>query len=57
MEELTDKGIRVRITDYIFGFIPNMQLADNPLKHPEKKFEAGKKLKTLVRQLQRSLFY
>ncbi|KAK3095914.1 hypothetical protein FSP39_020750 [Pinctada imbricata] len=48
VENVGERGVTVRVTSHIQGLIPTLHLADVPLKHPEKKFEKGKKLKCRV---------
>ncbi|KPI39011.1 rRNA biogenesis protein rrp5 [Cyphellophora attinorum] len=42
------KGLIVKITDTITGFIPNIHLSDAVLSNPEKKFREGVTLKARV---------
>ena len=49
VKEVMFNGVAVKLAKSIFSFIPGMHLADVPIKHPEKKFEAGHKLKCRVR--------
>ncbi|KAK3789019.1 hypothetical protein RRG08_008342 [Elysia crispata] len=48
VKDVTLNGLVVKISKGIYSFIPCMHLADVPIKHPEKKFEAGQKLKSRV---------
>ncbi|XP_057307002.1 protein RRP5 homolog [Hydractinia symbiolongicarpus] len=45
---LEEFGCLVKITDHIRGLCPRIHLADITLKHPEKKFTEGKKVKCRV---------
>ena len=49
VKDVTLNGLVVKISKGIYSFIPCMHLADVPIKHPEKKFEAGQKLKSRVK--------
>ncbi|GFN83437.1 Rrp5-like protein [Plakobranchus ocellatus] len=48
VQDVTSNGLVVKISKGIYSFIPCMHLADVPIKHPEKKFEADQKLKCRV---------
>ncbi|CAL1540866.1 unnamed protein product [Lymnaea stagnalis] len=48
VKDVHQNGIVVKISKGIFSFIPCLHLADVPIKHPEKKFERGMKLKCRV---------
>ncbi|RUS80904.1 hypothetical protein EGW08_011340 [Elysia chlorotica] len=48
VKDVTLNGLVVKISKGIYSFIPCMHLADVPIKHPEKKFETGQKLKSRV---------
>ena len=41
-------GLSVTISKGMLGFIPNVHLADVTLRHPEKQFNEGDKLKCRV---------
>ncbi|XP_064601057.1 protein RRP5 homolog [Liolophura sinensis] len=46
-----DSGMSVKLDKWTKGFISSLHLADVPLKHPEKKFKEGDKLKCRVLQI------
>ncbi|KAI5928699.1 hypothetical protein F4810DRAFT_644950 [Camillea tinctor] len=41
-------GLLVKLSEGIYGFVPEMHLADVRLQHPEKKFREGQKVKARV---------
>ncbi|XP_062927497.1 protein RRP5 homolog isoform X1 [Mobula hypostoma] len=41
-------GVLVKLTDHIRGLVPRTHLADVPLKHPEKMYSVGDKIKCRV---------
>lgn len=41
-------GVTVQLADGISGLVPEMHLADVPLRHPERKFRPGMKVKARV---------
>ncbi|XP_051882885.1 protein RRP5 homolog isoform X2 [Pristis pectinata] len=41
-------GVLVKVTDHIRGLVPRTHLADVPLKHPEKMYSVGDKIKCRV---------
>ena len=47
-KKFNDKGLVVEVGRNLDGFIPHVHLSDVPLKHPEKKFSIGDKLKVKV---------
>ena len=47
-KKFNDKGLVVEVGKNLDGFIPHVHLSDVPLKHPEKKFSIGDKLKVKV---------
>lgn len=42
------KGLIVKITDSISGFVPDLHLSDSVLQHPEKKFREGATVKARI---------
>lgn len=48
VKDVSLNGLVVKLSKGINSFIPCMHLADVPIKHPEKKFEVGQKLKCRV---------
>ncbi|CAG5134879.1 unnamed protein product, partial [Candidula unifasciata] len=48
IKEVLPNGVVVKLSKGIYSFISCLHLADVPIKHPEKKFEAGKEIKCRV---------
>ncbi|XP_059157358.1 protein RRP5 homolog [Physella acuta] len=48
VKQVNSNGLLVKLSRGIFSFIPCLHLADVPIKHPDKKFESGMKLKCRV---------
>lgn len=48
VDQIHEKGVSVKITNHLSGFIPNLHLANFPLKYPGKKFTQGIKIKCRV---------
>lgn len=48
IREVFNNGVSIKLAKSINAFIPGVHLADVPIKHPEKKFEAGMNLKCRV---------
>ena len=51
VRKFSKNGLSVTISKGIVGFIPNVHLADVTLRHPEKQFSEGNKLKCRVSRL------
>ena len=51
MRKFGKNGLSVTISKGMLGFIPNVHLADVTLRHPEKQFNEGDKLKCRVRNI------
>lgn len=45
---MTPNGVAVKLSKSIYSFVSCLHLADVPIKHPEKKFEAGQEIKCRV---------
>ncbi len=48
IKKFAPKGVVVEVAKNLDGFIPFLHLSDVPLKHPERKFSVGDKLKCRV---------
>lgn len=48
IKKFAEKGVVVEVGRHLDGFVPFLHLSDVPLKHPEKKFAMGDKLKCRV---------
>jgi len=55
VKTLTKEGMVVSITKQLHGFVPRIHLADVMLKHPEKKYSPGTKVKCKVLTIQPKL--
>ena len=48
VKHVQPRGVSVVLGGHLQGFIPDIHLADVPLKHPEKLYQSGKKIRCKV---------